>query len=274
MKRLMALLLAGVLLVPALCGCTQKKYEPYTVLEAGSEELKAVYTYANEEDYTAPEQMTVKVNGKKYTGAFDDKYGSGNDVMLVYEGEDCRFTVSAVSGELLHFFRRGLPKTTKEISNKEARKIADSIAGDYIYIRDYEITVDKSSNRFTYTRYISGYPTTEELEINLREDGELESIELNDIGMFGRVESVNIDQDELDDALDRKLNELAERDAPEDEPDIEIKSSSYQRLLLLENGQIAYYGEHIISTKTWHDHYFLYVIVEHQKKVTPTVEFN
>lgn len=273
MKRLIALLLIAVLLVSVLCGCIQKKYEPYTVLEAGSEEMKAVYTYANEEDYTASEQMTVKVNGKEYTGAFDDKYAGGNDVMLAYEGEDCRFTVSAISGELLHFSRRGLPEATNEISSKEARRIADAIADDYINISDYQVTCIEQYNRFIYTRFISGYRTSEELEISLREDGELESIELYDVGAFKRVESVNIDQDKLYEALDRKLNALAERDAPEDGTDIEITKWS-MRLIPLENGQIAYGGEQVISTKTWHDHYFVYVIVEHQKKQTPAVEFN
>lgn len=273
MKRLIALFLIAVLLVPVLCGCTQKKYEPYTVLEAGSEELKAIYTYVNEEDYTAPEQMTVKVNGKKYTGAFDYKYAGGNDVMLVYEGENCRFTVSAIGGELLHFSRQRLPEATKEISSKEARRIADAIADDYINISDYEVTCVEQFNRFIYTRFISGYRTSEELKIELREDGELESIELNDIGAFKRVEGVNIDQDKLYEALDRKLNALAERDAPEDEADVEIKEWSLY-LIPLENGQIAYGGEHVISTETWHDHYHLYVIVEYQKKATPVVEFN
>ena len=276
-KQLTVFVFAVVLLF-GITGCNQKvRLAAYTVFKQG--EQKAVWNEKNPDDYSAPDQMTVTVNGVQYTGeyrgaerGFPDSY----NIEHTYAGDDFTFSIKDGSEDLTFFFNNLDGYSTCAFDQENCRKIANSIADDYIKLKEYEVAefVDEYStkhyHRYEYYKKISGYKTEDSVFISLNCEGRLKSVKLVMTGSLDNVKSVWVDNGRLNTAIQERLTAVI----ADYNPDFSLTGFDITELVLfrLENGQCALRTDVSYSYKSINEeeprssHTRYYVVVDHQKR--------
>lgn len=218
------------IIVFCLCGCREnEKYEPpvypaYSTYVAGSEAAEAaqVWNPFVDGDEDASKKATVIFNGEIYTGSL---YYNWPDPSLPYVTERYKgefnektffFDLNAGNGTLTGLSITDKARPTCSVSHSDCRQIADSVADDYIIVRDYqvEVSVNEEDTLHTYVYYkeFSGYRVD---ALTVRIDGKGNPVSFQQkYGNFNNVKSVEIDKQKVKDALEVKLNELYGGDDP------------------------------------------------------------
>ena len=167
-------------------------------------------------DPSAPEKYTVKFNGTKYTGAYQDSYVpyGASYISHEYMGDDVEFTINAETGELTSFrYRKNPYSQDNTLDETGCRKIADEFAGKYINASDYTVTVDvptagSRKYRFHYEMAINGLETLEYLSVAVDESGNIVSFNSRLLNSFNNVVDVVYDEEKVVNAIENKLKSI------------------------------------------------------------------
>ena len=167
-------------------------------------------------DETAPPEMSVTFNGESYTGKYRCTYSTGGWPFLLhrYNGDNAWFSVKEGTNELVSFTKL-VKASPLEISQEQAREIADAFVSQYIDISNSEYTVEVSYASATafgiqYVRYISGYKTLDAAALFIDGKGEVTQLVLYDPGSFADINSVTVDNEQIDRVIEAKLDERFE----------------------------------------------------------------
>lgn len=164
-------------------------------------------------DASAPEKYTVKFNGTKYTGDYQDSYVAYGESCISheYEGDNVEFSINSDTGELTSFrYRKNPYSQDNTLDETDCRKIADEFAGKYINVHDYAITVDVSteSSWYQYDRLIGHQETLEYLAIKVDKSGNIISFNSRMLNSFNNVVDVVYDEEKVIDAVESKIKEI------------------------------------------------------------------
>ncbi len=231
MKNIKHFLLVALIitLVFSICGCSIKnKALEYHVLEVGEFDnldggnhisefpLWSVSNLNAHEDTQAPAEATVVFNGVTYHGKYDRTSITVPNTYFKhrYNGEKIFFNINADTGALtdIMFIDELADKST--LSESECKKIADDIAKQYISIDEYKSETytqtirENSLYRFTYYREISGYMTSDLLIVSVDGNGNISSFGMNMINSFKDVQSISLDTEKSNEAIDNKLKQI------------------------------------------------------------------
>jgi hypothetical protein len=234
------LILAGVLYKPDTSS--------YEVLRVDNGlDIPMVNSYR---DPAAPEQATVTFNGATYIGTY---YKTGLVFprpyrMHEYHGTECWFYINCDTGELISYISWDDPQGASTVDKQYCRKLADSIADDYLDLDEYfveeETTPLNDGKNYYYTRTyykkFNGHASEDRFLIKINGNGQVRKIDTFALGSFSDVRSVSVNEKKAKDAIREKLEEIyAGTDVPVE--DFVFKSDG--RLIKLEDGSCAVYYE-------------------------------
>ena len=168
------------------------------------------------QDAKADEKASIIFNGITYFGDYQrsaikipNLYTSHR-----YKGDKVYFEVNSITGELASITFVYEPSVTASMSQEQCKKIADSIADDYISIVEYRVDITEQSIEsnylytFTYYREVSGYKTADSLTISIDGNGNISSFGKAMLGSFDEIESVSVDDKKAKNTIDAKLESI------------------------------------------------------------------
>ena len=202
MKKTMALLFAGCLVLAVLSGCSEKTYADggktadaqtaFTALTLTCMcDCQHLYKEKPEFDdwycqrygelsgFKPQQQMTVSFYGTEYTGKYSNSFLSGLNVNAVhnYTDAESRFSFS-VSGEdgSLRVLKINNKADNAPYSNEifeQCRLKAQEIAKQYIDTSYFELNAEKHETgpRFVYCQYVNGVETDNTLSVYFKPSG-------------------------------------------------------------------------------------------------------
>ena len=204
---------------------TRFKYDLYTISScctSRENEYASQSKLKLSQDDLAKKKVTVKFNGKEYSGEYKKSDYSRNDFYYnrKYECTDdsgCSgFWVNSETGQLTYIsFSIDAPDVL-EIDEELCRKAADDVLADFVDISGYEVTSSKQQGLekdavgykyciFKYNRKIGDYDTSEKITIMVNSLGEVVHFESESLGAFENLEAVEIDEEKALDTIERKL---------------------------------------------------------------------
>lgn len=182
------------------------------------------------------ETKIIKVNGQTYTTYFRElqiksDFCYGRDVYYYStDDENANLYYDRLTGELLYARFKTDVKPEYEISNEEAKKIAD----DFLkaYCKDFALYTFDSAHRRSlkfkspitatsntakgeflvlYSRYINGYRTLQTIEIMVMPDGKIRSVRHDRFRYEGYNLNVKIDENKALKELEEKIKQQFEK---------------------------------------------------------------
>ena len=213
-------------------GCAQKqtdqkviiKFENLNVLEttfnpdAGKHAYEYdLWSYEKNDIYeekikaTVPKEFTVKFNGKKYTGTFNEVHRAiPGPFTCSYRGENFSFEINAKTKELVAFtYQANTFDHGQTPDEAKCREIADNFASKYIEINQcsVETTISTASNqyRFEYSRSISGIETKDYFYVRVDGNGNITDFYSRVMHGFDNVLAIEFDEKQILDAIETKL---------------------------------------------------------------------
>ena len=194
------------------------------------------FYYARDTEIDNPKACAEKefvLAGNKYVSAYHETVSnslssSANEklhsfgVYEKYNSEEVNNRFSAKfrqsDGELVLFSRYGIHNVTGDLTEQEAKALADSLmmekygeafASEY---PDYSIVVTNENTRklitVCYTKYIYGYPTTDRVLVTYNMQGELKSLNAVSKGLFNPVQE-NITEEKINAAKDALISAIS-----------------------------------------------------------------
>lgn len=247
-RKMLAASLSIALAVSILTGCSQDS--------ENKRELNAAYfpseypvIRAKLDDYTAPSEATVVVNGITYTGTYakttqpDVDTFCSSHVYHTYKGDGYEFLISAQNGEFRELCMDYTKVAACTFCKEKCREKADAIADDYISLDDYSVTesIDEgedghSYHTFDYSREVSGMKTSDRAIIRFNCNGDLYYVSLMQIGAFENVKSVIIDKETVKKAVEKRVKNDYKRIGKEFS---RVEISYGERLIKTEANQCA-----------------------------------
>ena len=235
-KTILSLLVISAMTIIG-SGCVQNqtdqkviiKFENLTVLEttfnpdAGKHAYEYdFWSYENRKIYeekiksTSSKEFTVKFNGKKYTGTFNDV----NRIVpgpftCYYRGENFSFEINAKTKELVSFtYHVSAFDHGQTLDEAKCREIADNFASKYIEINQcsVEATISTGSNQymFVYSRNISDIETGEVFYVYVDGNGNITDFYSRVMHGFDNVLGIEFDEKQILDAIEAKLATIYE----------------------------------------------------------------
>ncbi|MCD7776860.1 MAG: hypothetical protein LUH54_05780 [Firmicutes bacterium] len=218
----------------------------------------------------APETYTVTVNGKTYTGTYEDSelYSKTTFIVDNYDTDSGTFSVRIDTGDIVEFFSYCSEDSeeTVKYSYDECLEIAKSNAlaaasNTGIDLSEYELTTEdyKSETYFRFERYVEGVLTNDRITVCVSAaTGNVSFISAGDFGSF-----VNMSDEEKDmcasllspdalAALEAKIEALY--------PGYESYNVSYERYVSLTDGYIGILRSIEVKTEG-HDSYLIEIMV-------------
>lgn len=195
------------------------------------------------QDSSAPDEVTIVFNGNTYTGNYDSTSVTLPNTYPAhrYEGQKVYFEINKITGELTNISFVYEPSKKATLTEADCRVIADGIADDYLVLNDYCVktsSTDIYSNkiyRYTYYREIKGYKTSDSMTVSIDGNGNVFAFSVNSLGAFKDVESVSINSEKVQNAIDSKLNDIYK-----DKPSRKGYDIDNIILLKLEDGTVAF----------------------------------
>lgn len=212
------------------CGCSSSESNEeikYVAYEAGSfdsldggNHLSEIPIWKDEklnfhQDFSAPKEATVTFNGNTYSGIYTYSCVRKPNLYLshCYTGENVSFEINASTGELRYIrFPVEIP-TDEKYNEEQCRKIADTIADDYININDYKVIRSGRSDQndlyaFKYYKEINGFETSDTLTVSLNSNGEVWAFGKYMLGTFDDISEISFDNEKIKIVLESKINAI------------------------------------------------------------------
>lgn len=221
------------LLATLICSCVKTPPDQKTIVEFSNLTVLEVYSnsdsgnhaqeyplWSSEKvldhvDPSAPEKYTVKFNGTKYIGDYQDSYVAygASYISHEYSVDDIKFTINADTGELTSFRHTKNPYPQYNTHGEaECRKIADEFAGKHIDVSNYKVTADFTAElnryKFTYDRMIGQLQTSEYLTVTVDTSGNIISFTSSMLNSLKNVVNVVYDEEKVIDAIENKLKSI------------------------------------------------------------------
>lgn len=171
-----------------------------------SEIVLSMVKRAEVSNSAAATQKTITINGTNYSLPLSTSYATAladcdNADLKVYGLVDQYWSSDGIvaeyrqgSGELLFYSELGATSSDGQLTTDEATKIAAELL-ESLYGADVagRYTHDRTSKEdefvyVNYTRYIQGYATDDAIQIKLKSNGEIKSINAMKIGIFDHLE--------------------------------------------------------------------------------------
>ena len=223
---------------------------------------KEVYVYF---DYIMPpdgehrKPKVVSFNGETYTSEKYDytendyKYGSAMKRDYYYAGNGVSFAVESGTDRLVYFHQSF--DIREETANGEtppltiAQEIAKQYLGDlssydtkreFLYVSE---NGEDYATKYTYTKSVQGYSTTDFLSVTVTNSGKIESFSAGQIGAFDSIEKINTEK--VEESINNVLAEKFEKDGVV----ITEKLSFGKRIVLLESKEVHLASCYCVWTK-------------------------
>ena len=188
MKKIICILMAVLLCSVVLVSCKSAQ-EYYPIEQCGHSasvpEIKSEHNtkWSSESfsDESARKTVTVTVRGQQYTGEYKQSYFNPPDFFQVDEykipGKSMEFEVYHDTGELVGFAWGTVsePESGKKYSEEECVQIAKDLAGDYIDVSQYTISIRHRYDVYEveFTKYIEDYETGDCTNVTVQENGNI-----------------------------------------------------------------------------------------------------
>ncbi|MBR4109368.1 MAG: hypothetical protein IKK41_03520 [Oscillospiraceae bacterium] len=227
--RITALLIVTAIVLTILSGCTEVELS-YTVLDLatvtdviGGQRSCEVPGWSYEkqnphEDASAPAEATVEFNGETYTGSYDGSFIWMPNPFVSHcykaemeDGTSVDFRINSLTGEMTYISFYNMTEQGTLTEEAESRKIADTVAKNYISLKDYKVKVesfyDNTAFAYTYYRAVSGYETTDHIRIFVK-NGVVSNCDVAMAGTFKKVKKLTIDEERATSAIKAKIQQI------------------------------------------------------------------
>lgn len=284
MKKVILFLLTISMLSLNICGCNGNgtKDDFYKVYEVelydtsdGGKHNRDLAAWSDDrirshQDPTALEQATVTFNGMTFTGTYERTNTAVPNLYKShrYVGLGVKFDIHADTGELtnISFLRGSADEAT--VDETYCRKVADSIADDYVELDDYKVKVDiapinKANYSYVYFYYreIGGFMTGDYFTIAVDGNGNLRSFGVTMLGSFADVKSVSVNKTRAKKAVKAKLDTIYTDDVTLEEYELDDGM-----IIKLEDGSCAVLYTVNVHTNQGYGQLQLAVTVDHRKR--------
>ncbi len=183
------------------------------VLSAEDKALKAEIAKISDTKIDFRTQRQDKIGAKTYNATYKELV-DGKYPRIIYEsklenGKTAVFEYSVNSGNLtMAFTPTRVSKTENSITFEEAQKIATNIAKQYCDTSIYKLSKANELYmfyEFAFTKYISGYETSEGVYVNIDFNGDLYLLTIG-TNIF-KDKDFTVDETKMTAALEKYLNE-------------------------------------------------------------------
>ena len=248
MKKILGLICAFTLLF-ALVGCMQKRsvqnepkeyeYIAYEIgvfdASDGGNHSSEFFPWSSDKitshyDETAPAEAVITFNGVTYTGNYlrsltrrpnlykAHRYEGKNESVEIdgKTGQTVFFEINAETGEICSFTLAYEPAPSNKYDESECRRIADSVADDYLSLSDYQVIVSseemngKDLHSYIYYKEYNGIRAVDWLTVSVCSNGHIQAFSTRMLGSFDGVETVDFDSEKAIIHVENKLDSIYE----------------------------------------------------------------
>lgn len=232
-RKLLSRGLSAILLISFLGGCSQDCTEKKAVHTAYA--AQELIVQKSLDQYSAPSEATVTVNGVTYTGTYaatTQPYIEicNSNVYHTYKGDGFTFRIGADDKKFQQLTLHSEKHDTCTFNKTECREAADAIADDYISLDEYTVSYaayTEHHHYFDYYREVSGYKTYDRMLIGFNCNGDLIDVDLWLLGTFENVKDVNIDEKIVQQAIEESVRKDLEDRGSAELDRVEINSMGY-----------------------------------------------
>ena len=199
MKKIIAILISLLTLCLAVCSCSKRDFEPYTVYELGGYENLSTANHVDDITFKQERTKELKIfktkkyefNEKEYELSYVETEESYlyNSEMDTYSYRDSvvflEIGINPRTNKIIKFISTNknykLDPNKAERSKEECLQIAKDFISDYVEnVEEYELTVDNSLKynevpdyNFQFSRYIDGMKTYDVAQITITSYGDI-----------------------------------------------------------------------------------------------------
>ena len=252
MKKIIALMLITALLSSLFIGCTNNGQEKeYTTAIIGYSGyyisgLKKEYEIRDYEGFKGkkgPEKVTFNHKGKQITVSLSETEGKffRNNYYPVYEYGDIAWFNPNGDLERYNWDIPKLSEIKRKCSEEEAIRVASEFVSEITDPDLYTVSVNDSESWKEYvvsfTKYVDGIKTTEELQVRVNYHGELNRYVADMVNQFSTDTKNPFDMDKVKKTVYERLNGFIEK-VKYNYDRLEYKDEEF-RLTKLKDGSLA-----------------------------------
>ena len=267
MKKLLSIIFLSCLCLHVFASCNEggEKYvseiskEGFVLDNLPEDEGYVYFDHIKPPDNARPESKTIAFNGKDYTSTRymntenDYRYGAAIKRDYYYARDGVSFAVESGTDRLVYFHQS--LDIREETANGEtppltiAQEIAKQYLGDlssydtkreFLYVSE---NGEDYATKYTYTKSVQGYSTTDFLSVTVTNSGKIESFSAGQIGAFDSIEKINTEK--VEESINNVLAEKFEKDGVV----ITEKLSFGKRIVLLESKEVHLASCYCVWTK-------------------------
>lgn len=279
------MLLIGTMMISGCVSSSSNNEIEYVAYEAGGfdsldggSHLSEIPIWKDEkinfhQDSSAPKEAEVTFNGNTYSGVYMYSCVRRPNLYLshCFASENVSFEINASTGELRYIRLPVDIPTDVKYNEEQCRKIADTIADDYINLNDYKVVRSGRSDQnklfsFKYYKEINGFETSDTLTISVNSDGDVWAFGKYMLGTFNEISEISFDSEKINTVLESKIGTIYQNIS--NHIGYEIDSVT---LMQLEDGSSAflYTIENKFSYGNYESGSIVYILVAQQNSIIP-----
>ena len=267
MKKLLSIIFLSCLCLHVFASCNEggEKYvseiskEGFVLDNLPEDEGYVYFDHIKPPDNARPESKTIAFNGKDYTSTRymntenDYRYGAAIKRDYYYARDGVSFALETGTDRLVYFHQSFDIREETAYGEVAPLTIAQEIAKQYLGDLSFYDTKreflyvsengEDYATKYTYTKSVQGYSTTDFLSVTVTNSGKIESFSAGQIGAFDSIEKINTEK--VEESINNVLAEKFEKDGVV----ITEKLSFGKRIVLLESKEVHLASCYCVWTK-------------------------